>query len=63
MWIDELLQSINYKDYYPQGKNTGSNQIITNCKFHEDTHASLSINLNTGAYFCHACSASGNFVT
>lgn len=29
------------------------------CVFHDDRHPSLSINLESGAFFCHACEARG----
>ncbi len=63
MWLDDLLTRIDFKQWYPQGKATGNEQIITNCQFHEDKHASLSINLRTGLYYCHACSEKGNFLS
>ena len=63
MWLDELLKRINFSDYYPKGKVTGRDQLIVNCPFHDDKHASCSINTAKGLYYCHACGASGNFVT
>jgi len=30
------------------------------CPFHNDRHPSLSMNLETGLYYCHSCSAKGN---
>ena len=32
------------------------------CPFHDDNHASLSINVDSGGYFCHACNAKGGDV-
>jgi hypothetical protein len=29
------------------------------CSFHDDRNPSLSLNLKTGAFFCHACGAKG----
>ena len=40
-WIDDLLNRINFKDYYPQGKSTGKNQIIINCVFKSDPQVSF----------------------
>jgi len=62
-WVDELLSKIHFIDFYPRGKSTGPNQIIINCPFHEDEHASMSINAATGMYYCHTCNEKGNFLT
>ncbi|PXX51045.1 CHC2 zinc finger domain-containing protein [Aquitalea magnusonii] len=35
---------------------------MTKCVFHDDSHASLSVNVHTGAYRCHACQAAGGDV-
>jgi hypothetical protein len=32
------------------------------CPFHDDKHASLSINVENGGYICHACNAKGGDV-
>ena len=32
------------------------------CPFHDDKHASLSINADTGGFLCHACGARGGDV-
>lgn len=32
------------------------------CVFHEEKNASLSVNLETGGYICHACGAKGGDV-
>ena len=37
----------------------GNGQIRVNCCFHDDTHPSLSINKETGAYYCFGCGAKG----
>lgn len=31
----------------------------TRCVFHDDTHPSLSVNVETGGFKCHACNAHG----
>lgn len=36
--------------------------IITKCIFHDDHRPSLSINTETGGFFCHACGAKGGDV-
>lgn len=33
--------------------------VMAKCIFHEDTHASLGINAESGGFFCHACGARG----
>ena len=36
--------------------------MMAKCVFHDDTHASLGINTETGGFFCHACGAKGGDV-
>jgi hypothetical protein len=36
--------------------------IMAKCAFHDDHHASLGINTETGDFFCHACGAKGGDV-
>lgn len=36
--------------------------VSTRCPFHEDKSPSLSVNLATGGYVCHACGAKGGDV-
>lgn len=40
----------------------GGNWRIAKCPFHDDTHASLSINIAHGGYCCHACGAKGDML-
>jgi hypothetical protein len=35
---------------------------MAKCIFHDDHHESLSINSETGGFFCHACNAKGGDV-
>lgn len=35
---------------------------MTRCPFHDDAHASLSVNVENGAFVCHACQAKGGDV-
>lgn len=35
---------------------------MTKCVFHDDSRASLSVNVHTGAFRCHSCQASGGDV-
>lgn len=43
------------------GKPNGNGWAMARCPFHDDTHASLSVNLRRGGghFRCHACSAHG----
>ena len=36
--------------------------VMAKCIFHDDTHASLGINAESGGFFCHACGAKGGDV-
>jgi hypothetical protein len=36
--------------------------MMAKCVFHDDHHASLGINTETGGFFCHACGAKGGDV-
>ena len=38
----------------------GSGWQMVKCPFHNDTHASMSVNREHGGYKCHACGASGD---
>ncbi len=53
-------------DYYEQqqgmklqGRGTWR---MTRCPLHDDAHASLSVNIENGAFTCHACQAKGGDV-
>jgi hypothetical protein len=36
--------------------------VLAKCVFHEDRHPSLSVNVESGAFACHACGAKGGDV-
>lgn len=38
----------------------GSGWQMVKCPFHNDTHASMSVNREHGGYKCHACGAGGD---
>ena len=38
----------------------GSGWQMVKCPFHDDTHASMSVNREHGGYKCHACGACGD---
>jgi len=51
--------------YYQQLANhplQGRTWRTVRCPFHDDKHASLSINIENGGFVCHACNARGGDV-
>ncbi len=46
------------------GKPNANGWAMARCPFHDDTHASLSVNLQGGCghFRCHACGAHGAFI-
>ncbi|MDR3502166.1 MAG: phage/plasmid primase, P4 family [Legionella sp.] len=60
---DKVLQQLNIatiiQTLRPDGKKNGQEYICL-CPFHNDHNPSLSINLKSGIYFCHACKAKGS---
>lgn len=40
----------------------GNGWNMVRCPFHDDKHASMSINGTHGGYICHACHAKGNMI-
>lgn len=54
-----IVRSLDLESFYSRfisvKKRIGS-EILTSCPFHEDEHESLSINLETGLWKCHASS-------
>lgn len=51
-----------FKEHLEDNIRKGSGWVDVRCPFHDDTHASLSVNLNHGGFFCHACGTSGGDV-
>jgi len=47
-----------YKKIFPNITN-GSEWASVCCCFHKDANPSLSLNLKSGGFFCHACGAKG----
>lgn len=41
------------------GSPNGTGWAMARCPYHDDTHASLSVNLRGGHFRCHACGAHG----
>lgn len=57
--------SLDYRAYFAahvKQLHSHGTQATALCPFHEDNHASLSINLERGLFKCHACGKSGNVV-
>jgi len=48
-----------YKRHVKNLKPVGDGQLKGLCPFHDDRHPSLSVNLETGSWFCHACVVGG----
>lgn len=65
-----ILDRVGPKDYYsaifPDAKWRGDRDTDVFCPFHEDERpggtASLSLNPQTGAFFCHSCEAKGTTI-
>ena len=43
-------------------KLKGNGWSMHKCPFHDDKHASLSINATHGGFICHACHSKGNLI-
>ena len=64
--MNDYDSMINYNTFYSgfmQGIKTTGNEMLAKCPFHDDQHASLSINATSGIWTCHACGKSGNAQT
>lgn len=57
----EILSRLDYTALYseliPRFKIIKPGAALGCCPFHDDHNPSLSMDLNTGAYFCHSCGA------
>jgi hypothetical protein len=63
--ISQILNPENYNRYFTstlKDFNPGVVQQDVSCAFHDDTHPSLSINLDEGVWCCHACNTKGGIV-
>ncbi len=60
----EILKNLDiasfYQEYIPSLQVNGKPEALGLCPFHQDTNPSLSVNLETGKYFCHACNDGGD---
>ena len=61
---ETVLNSLQIKTYYetelPSIKWNGGSEGSGLCPFHQDTHPSLSVNLETGLFYCHSCKQKGD---
>lgn len=54
--------SVYYSEQLGLNLNGRSGWVPAICPFHDDSAPSLSVNLNHGAFVCHACGAKGGDV-
>ena len=54
--------STYYQEHLADEIRAGSGWVDAKCPFHDDSRASLSVNLGHGGFTCHACGASGGDV-
>ena len=59
---DRLPSPLSYYHQHARLPMQGKAWRTVLCPFHDDTHASLSIHVDSGGYFCHACGAKGGDV-
>lgn len=53
--------AIKFYSSYFSGLNPGDNgECMVRCPFHDDVVSSMSLNLNKGVFYCHACRAGGD---
>lgn len=59
-----ILKKINFKTYYQNAVSSlrvnGKSEAQGLCPFHDDNSPSLSINVNTGLWYCFTCGTGGN---
>lgn len=49
-----------YQEFIHSLKVNGKPEALGLCPFHDDHHPSMSVNLESGLYYCHACGAGGD---
>lgn len=64
-WRERLPDPSSYYGEHVEslGNPNGSGWAACRCPFHNDKHASASVNLTTGAFRCHGCDAKGDMVS
>ena len=58
--LDNLDIPEFYKELIPSLKLNGKPEALGLCHFHDDHNSSMSANLESGLYHCHACGAGGD---
>ena len=58
--LNRLDKSKFYKELGPSLKINGKPDALGLCPFHDDHNPSLSVNIETGQYFCHVCNDGGD---
>jgi hypothetical protein len=61
----QVLKNIDYQSYYGShvkrmGKPSGKGEAMALCCFHDEKNPSMSINVKTGLWNCHACKDGGD---
>ena len=51
-----------YQNRYPNEISASTGWVTVRCPFHNDKNPSLSINLDSGGFCCHACGERGSNV-
>ena len=59
---DKLPTPFNYYRKQFSGLHQSGEWVNVTCCFHSDKNPSLSLNLQSGGFFCHACGAKGGDV-
>lgn len=59
--LKNRISPVNYfLRYAPRLRESSPSKWVTvNCTFHSETNPSMSVNLDTGGFVCHACGAKG----
>lgn len=58
--IDAGVFPAALRELFPNMQNTGKDQALVCCPFHQDENPSLSVNLTAGLFNCFSCGAKGN---
>lgn len=49
-----------YSEFFPNLRPVSNGECAVKCPWHDDNTESMSINLNSGRFFCHACDIGGD---
>lgn len=50
-----------YEQYFDFTRTSG--EVPVKCVLHGDSHASATVNLDTGLFYCHVCNLGGDAIT